>query len=308
MENEKLSYAVIGTGGIGIYYGGLLARAGRDVHFLMHSDYEYVKQHGLQIDSVDGNYHLDRPQIHNDAAAMPCCDVVIVGLKTTRNNLLPQLLAKVADRHSIIILIQNGIGVEEDVQKMLPGAQLACGIAYICTTKTAPGTITHAANGRLIVGPYSIADTLLLDRAVTDMRDAGVKVTIGDYLETRWKKAVWNMPYNGMTVAMDADSMALTKHPAMGPLIRRMMTEVVNAARACGAGNIDESYADKMIALTESMPPYASSMKVDYDHHRPMEIHYLYERPIAEAKKHGFEMPLMGMLEAMLRFKDKDLG
>lgn len=301
---NTLKYAIIGTGAIGGYYGGLLARSGRDVSFLLHRDYDYVKKHGLQIDSCDGSYHLANIKTYNTTNDMPQCDVILVGLKTTVNNQLPTLLRPLLKADTLVVLIQNGIGVEEDLQHEIPEAQLACGIAYVCTTKTGPGTVCHEANGRLVIGNYSIRRQESLDLLVADMQEAGVKVQAADYLETRWKKAVWNMPFNGMTVAMETDSVSLVSNTDMNLLIRRMMLEVVEAAKACGAVGVDESYVDRMMEMTRHMPPYSSSMKVDYDRHHPLETYYLYERPRAEAKKHGVEMPLMGMLEAMLKFKE----
>ena len=78
--------------------------------------------------------------------------------------------------------------------------------------------------------------------------------------------------------------------------------EVVGAANALGVSTLTSAFADKMMAMTDAMVPYSPSMKLDFDFHRPMEIYYLYSRPIAEAKKVGFEMPKLAMLEAELRF------
>ena len=61
-----MKYAIIGTGAIGGYYGGKLANAGFDVHFLLHSDYDYVRQHGIQVNSCNGDFHLDAPNIYNN--------------------------------------------------------------------------------------------------------------------------------------------------------------------------------------------------------------------------------------------------
>lgn len=83
----NITYAVVGTGGIGGYYGGCLAKAGQPVHFLLHSDYEFVRANGLQIDSVNGDFHLDNPLVYRDSHDMPQCDVVLVCLKTTQNHL-----------------------------------------------------------------------------------------------------------------------------------------------------------------------------------------------------------------------------
>ncbi|MBP5686286.1 MAG: 2-dehydropantoate 2-reductase, partial [Clostridia bacterium] len=107
-------------------------------------------------------------------------------------------------------------------------------------------------------------------------------------LEARWKKAVWNMPFNGMTVARNTQTDLLLKNPTTLQLIKDQMMEVVEAAQACGVTNIDEAFADKMIDNTIHMTPYSPSMKLDYDFGRPMEIYYLYTRPIEEARKAGY--------------------
>jgi 2-dehydropantoate 2-reductase len=66
-----MTYSIIGTGAIGGYYGGRLMKAGRQVRFLLHSDYDYVKQNGLQIDSCDGSFHLDNVEAYCDTQEMP---------------------------------------------------------------------------------------------------------------------------------------------------------------------------------------------------------------------------------------------
>lgn len=115
-----MKYAIIGTGAVGSFYGGKLAHAGCDVHFLLHSDYEYVKEHGLQVDSCDGSFHLHSPQVYNNTASMPQADVVIVALKTTRNHLLKELLPPLLHKETLVLLIQNGIGPEPLLQEQFP--------------------------------------------------------------------------------------------------------------------------------------------------------------------------------------------
>ena len=78
-----MKYAIIGTGAIGGYYGGKLAKAGNEVHFLLHTDYEYVKENGLQVDSCDGSFHLDQVNAYRSTADIPPCDVILVSLKST---------------------------------------------------------------------------------------------------------------------------------------------------------------------------------------------------------------------------------
>ena len=94
----------------------------------------------------------------------------------------------------------------------------------------------------------------------------------------------------------------LMKNPSTRQLIYDQMMEVIGAANAVGVSALTSEFADKMMAMTDAMTPYSPSMKLDFDHRRPMEIPYLYTRPIMEAKKAGFEMPKLAMLEAELRF------
>ena len=276
-KTRNMSYAVIGTGGIGGYYGSRLAQSGRDVHFLLHRDYAFVKEHGLQIDSCAGSFHLDRPAIYSDAHDMPKCDVVLVCLKTVNNHLLESLLPPVVRDDTLVVLIQNGIGVEQDVQAKFPGLQLAAGLAFICSAKAGPGRIDHQCYGH-------------------------VKAGLVEYNEARWKKAVWNMPFNGMTVALGTQTDMLLRNPSTRRLIREQMLEVIGAARHLGVERIDEGFADEMITTTDAMTPYSPSMKLDFDNRRPMEIDYLYTRPLRIAREAGFPMPRLEMLEAELRF------
>ena len=297
-----MKYGIIGVGAIGGYYGSKLARSGQDVHFLLHSDYEYVRQHGLQVDSCDGSFHIDRPNVYASAGDMPVCDVVIVGLKTTNNRLLPTLLPPLLKKDTLVVLIQNGIGVEADVQQMFPDVQLVAGLAFICSAKTKPGLISHQCYGQINLGNYSCRSQELLQHVADDFCAAGVKAGLVEYEEARWKKAVWNMPFNGMTVALNTRTDLLLKNPSTRQLIREQMLEVIGAARHLGVQNLDEEFADKMIQMTDEMTPYSPSMKLDYDFHRPMEIDYLYSRPLQIAREAGFRMHKLEMLEAELRF------
>ena len=302
-----MRYGIIGTGAIGGYYGAKLAHAGQEVHFLLHSDYEYVKQHGLQVDSCDGSFHLDDVNVYGQTKDMPACDVVLVGLKSVNNDKLPALLPpllhdKVAKVKTLVVLIQNGIGVEEDVQKMFPDVQLAAGLAFICSAKTKPGLVSHQCYGSINLANYSCRDEALMQAVVDEFREAGIETGLVEYHEARWKKAVWNMPFNGMTVALHTQTDLLLKNASTRQLIREQMMEVVGAAQHLGVKNVDEAFVDKMIETTDAMTPYSPSMRLDYDFHRPMEIYYLYTRPLEMAREAGYRMPKLEMLEAELRF------
>ena len=202
------------------------------------------------------------------------------------------------------MLIQNGVGVEADVQQLFPGVQLAAGLAFICSAKTEPGRVSHQCYGQINLANYSCRDDGLMQLVAAHFNAAGVKAGLVEYNEARWKKAVWNMPFNGMTVALNTRTDLLLGHPATRQLIREQMMEVVGAARSLGVENIGEDFVELMLQMTDEMTPYSPSMKLDFDFHRPMEIHYLYERPIELARQAGFAMPRLQMLMQELTFLD----
>ena len=295
-------YSVIGTGGVGGYYGASLARAGKEVHFLFHKDYAYVREHGLQVNSWRGNFRLDAPNAYASTADMPRSDVVIVALKSVNNPLLRELLPPLLKSDTLVVLIENGIGVEAQVQAMFPELRLAAGLAFICSAKTRPGIIDHQDLGHISIAAYTKGAQERAEAVVRDFVDAGIRAVSAEYLEARWKKQVWNMPFNGMTVALNTSTDALLAHPATAALIREQMLEVIAAAHALGVERIDESFADKMLEMTLSMKPYSPSMKLDYDFGRPMEIGAIYTEALRQAREAGCPMHKLEMLEAELRF------
>lgn len=298
----NMVYGIIGTGAIGGYYGGRLCESGQEVHFLFRSDYDYVCEHGLQVNSCRGDFHLDNINAYDQTSKMPKCDVVLVCLKTTTNKHLKDLLPPLLKPETLVVMIQNGIGVEADVQSMFPGVSLAAGLAFICSAKTEHGIVNHQDYGQINIGNFSCPDNSIIGKVIDDFNAAGIKAAEVEYNEARWKKEVWNMPFNGMTVALNTSTDLLLKNPSTRQLISDLMAEVVHGAQACGVENISEDFIDKMLTMTDSMTPYSPSMKLDFDYHRPMEIDNIYTHAIEEAERHGFKMPKLRMLEQQLRF------
>ncbi len=304
----RLRYAVIGSGALGGFYGGKLAHAGKDVRFLFHSDYRFVVDNGLKVDSVTGNFHLTDVQAYQSTADMPKADVVLVCLKTTNNYLLKTLLPPILHPDSVIVLIQNGLGVEEDVASDFPQQPIAGGLAFICSNKIGEGHIAHLDYGKLNIGVFQGEVHATLEQVKSDFTEAGVPTTISsDLMTARWQKLVWNIPYNGMTVVLNTTTDRLMQEASTRQLSYDLMLEVIAGARACGV-EVKESFADKMMELTDSMTPYAPSMKLDFDYKRPMEIEYIYSRPVKTAISAGYDMKKVAMLEAQLRFIQSGLS
>lgn len=299
----ELTYGVIGSGAIGGFYGGKLAKANKNVHFLFHSDYQFVKKNGLKVESKDGDFELNPINAYSRTTDMPLCDIVFVSLKTTNNDLLKDLLPPILKNDTVVVLIQNGLGMEADLQKVFPQLQIAGAMAFICSAKVGDGHIKHMDMGSINIGSYSCKDTGMLEKMNNDFAEAGVKSNLVELVSARWQKLIWNIPFNGMAVALDTTTDRLLENKDTRQLITTLMLEVIRGANAMSKDSkLDESLAEKMINMTDKMIPYAPSMKLDFDNKRELELEYIYNRPIAEALVAGYDMKCTRMLMQQLSF------
>jgi 2-dehydropantoate 2-reductase len=301
---------IIGTGAIGGFYGMLLARAGHDVHFLLRSEYAAVVERGLQLNSsVHGALQLMPVQAYQNIEDMPQCDWLLVGAKTTANAELAPLITKAAAPGAKVVLLQNGLAVEDELRPLLSDdLHLLGGLCYICVHRSAPGVIEHQALGAINLAYHSgpldddEARLALVEEGASLLRSTGLdSAAMRDLAQTRWQKLVWNVPYNGLSVLLDADTQRLMDNADSRALIADMMNEVVRAAQALGYA-MPENYADKLLAATQRMPDYLPSMYHDFAQGRPAELHAIYEAPLAAADSAGFDMSKVRALYQALRF------
>lgn len=307
MGND-LTYAVLGTGALGGYYGGMLAKGGRRVCFQVRTGFEEVKKQGLVVESRGGDFALPDAEIYAKTDDMPKADVVLVCLKTTANDILPAMLKPILKEDTLVILVQNGLLFEEELSAEMPGLSVAGASAFICSFKVAPGHIKHCDFGHISFALLKKAETSckLLEKVKDDFIACGVEASVEDDLPTlRWRKLVWNIPYNGMTVVMDTSTDKLMRNPETRKLIKDLMLETLQGALSCGV-KIESEFVEKMLAYTDSMVPYAPSMKLDYDAKRPMEIKGIYSNPLEAASQNGADLKKIRMLEQQLYFKQSE--
>ncbi len=133
---SERKYAILGTGALGGFYGAKLQKAGLDVHFLLRSDYQYVSKYGLVVESKDGDFSLPQVNAYSDVKQMPQCDVVVVALKTTQNYLLPQMLSAVVKDDGVVLVLQNGLAVEEEISNIVGNnVSIIGGLCFLCSNK-----------------------------------------------------------------------------------------------------------------------------------------------------------------------------
>lgn len=319
---------MIGVGGVGGYYGARLAAAGHDVHWVGRSDVDHLRSHGLRVVSPRGDMHLTDLNVSGPDDPLPMTDVVVVATKTIGNDELALWLAdRLAGRTTVVVVLQNGLDVERpfarELARTVPDVQVLGAMSFICSARPEPGRIEHVDYERVTVAAFTadgsgvpVGDVgdparaapsagATVSAVVDDFMGAGVPCEgLDDLVTGRWRKLVWNIPFNGLSVVLDATTAEMVTDSACRDLVRSLMVEVVDAAAGTGHP-LDAGVIDAMFDSTERMVPYAPSMKLDYLARRPLEIEAIYAQPVRTAAAGGVPMARTEALWRQLTFLDQ---
>jgi 2-dehydropantoate 2-reductase len=297
-----LSIAILGAGAVGGYYGARLAHHGHAVHFLLRSDYAAVRERGLRVRSVDGDFHLrpDQLRVYSAPEAMPKVDLVLVTLKSTENHQLPRLLPPLLKDDTAILTLQNGLGNEGELARLFGAERVLGGMAFVCINRTAPGEIDHSDYGVIKLGEFKPAGgssrSARAERIAALLQASRINAAVLDDLRAgRWDKQVWNVPFNGLGTLLDATTDVLLSTDAGVREVRALMDEVMATAAAEGVV-LPADIAEKKIAATRSMGRYRTSTQIDRQNGRPLEIDAIFARPVELARRHGVPVPRMELL------------
>jgi 2-dehydropantoate 2-reductase len=314
-----MKIGVVGCGALGSYYGAKLWQAGHDVHFLLRSDYDVVRELGVRIESSGGSFTA-HPHAARTPAQIGVCDLVVIGLKTTANAAFPALLPPLVGPGTLVLTLQNGLGNEEALARHFPPDQILGGLCFVCLNRIQPGFVRHSDQGYVVFGDFAPQAPPRAGAIAALFQEAGVKGSVSENLaKAHWEKLVWNVPFNGLGVAGIAGQEAmgsgvvpdpLPRHECLATdellrnegwteLVRGLMLEVIRAAAKLGY-DVPETLADKMIARTRTLGAYRASTLVDFERGQPLELESLFCEPLRQARQAGAAAPLLQNLCAVL--------
>lgn len=291
-------YAVLGAGAIGSVYGSRLWQAGHPLRFGLRSDWEEGRARGLRVESPWGDLLVPAEALCDGPAGFGPCDVLLIALKTTANDQLSALLAQLPSMPPCILLLQNGLGGEELVASIAPGAVVLGGICEIACSRIGPAHVRHYAYGLVRLAPLqaSVHAQTTCAAVAEDLSAAGIPVQIGSSLGAmRWHKLVWNMAFSGLCTLSGRRTQELLADASLRRRLLTVMQEVVAAAAADGV-RLAPDVIEEFLARTAAMPTYAPSMQLDAEAGRPLELEAIYRVPLQRARRNGVAMPETALL------------
>jgi 2-dehydropantoate 2-reductase len=304
MKTTVPKVLVVGAGAIGAFYGSLLAKAGAEVSVVCRSDYETVKASGFRVGSAElGHYHFVPKQVLKDARHYQgSADYVLLCTKMLSDTDRAALLQPVAAPQTTLVFIQNGVDIEQEMLAAFPGNEVISGLAFICCNRLKPGLIAHLAYGRLVLGslPGSVSAKT---RELCDLFQAsGIECHATDkIIAERWLKCVWNAPFNPLSVLSDGLSTAEILSTEE-PFVRHIMQDVCRIADALGHP-LPTDAVEWNIENTYRMPPYKTSMLLDYEQGRPLEIEAILGNAVRAAGRANVSCPYLEAVYASIRLK-----
>jgi len=270
----------VGAGAVGCYYGGKLARRGGNVHFLMRGDLETVKKDGLRICSPDGDFHLAQVNAFGTTEEIGVCDLVLIALKTTANSALEKLIPPLLKENTALLTLQNGFGNEDFLAQRFGAERVMGGLCFVCLNRIAPGIVEHFGYGTLSIGEFE-RDPQARTRQITeDFKATGIVTRMVENLATeRWRKLVWNVPFNGLSIAGGGITTDLVlADEGLQILARNLMAEVIEAAGKEGHV-IPHEFIEEQVVRTIKMGAYKPSSLIDYMEGREVEVESIWGEP-----------------------------
>ena len=296
------SIAIVGSGAVGGYYGARLAAAGEDVRFLMRSDLSTVQREGLTVESVDGDFRLEAPQVFGSSAEIGPVDLVVVAWKATANRHLPTVLPPLLHDETVILTLQNGLGNTELLAELFGAPRILGGLCFVCINRLRPGLIRHTAVGHVRLGEFQGPATERLRAIVARFQGAGIRAeAVDDLARAQWIKLVWNVPFNGLTIVEGGiDTGTLLARPGREERVRALMREVLEGAKALGH-HLPDTLIEQQIEVTRPMGPYRPSSMIDFVEGREVELEAIWEEPYRRATAAGAKLPQWQRLLGELR-------
>ena len=298
---------MVGTGAVGSFYGGKLSQAGARVSALCRSDFDSVKNNGIEIKSIYGDFLFTPAETIRSAAEYKGTpDYVIVATKVLPEINIPSMIKDAVHPGTTIVLLQNGIDVEKTVCDAFPSNEIVSGLAFICVSRPSPGKVEHQDYGRIVLGKYPCGTSQKADALHGLLKKAGVPCEVdNDIITARWKKLIWNAPFNPISVlAGGADTRNMMESKATYILIKKVMEEVAFLAEKTGHP-LPEGVIQKNLDDTAVMKPYKTSMLLDYENKRPMEVEAILGNPVRIAQSMGLEVPHIESLYGILSLADR---
>ncbi len=287
--------AIMGSGGVGGYFGARLAHVGFDVTFIARGAHlEAMQRNGLLVESKLGDIRIERPQVTSDPASIGEVDLVLFGVKLWDTESAARAIVPLVGPQTGVVSFQNGVQKDELLRTVVGEGAVMGGVCYIAATIARPGVIQHGgAMQKLVFGEYGNKAPTRVQSLLEACKKAGIDAEISaDIRRATWEKFVFLVGLSATTATMHAAVGVVRSHARARAMLHEAMREVVAVGRAEGVA-LAEDFADNRLAFCDNLPPEMSaSMRNDLERGNRLEVEWLSGDVVARGQRLGVPTPI----------------
>lgn len=299
-----MKITVVGPGAIGLFYAARLTEAGASVSLVLRSDYPVVREQGIRVKGRDSELHITPDRLRACASAQEAgpTDLVLVTLKNTANASFAELIQPLLGPDTAILTLQNGLGADKQLGQLFGAQRVLGGLSFIACNRVGAGVVECFHPGSITLGELDRPAGERAKGIAAWFEKAGIPCKAVDNLaEARWRKLVWNIPFNGLSIAAGGlTTDRLLADPLLAAEVRALMDEVVVAAKALGF-EIPEKFVLGQLEVTPKLGAYRPSSLIDWQAGREVEVEAIWGEPLNRARAAGANTPRLALLHALLR-------
>ena len=295
--------AVVGSGGVGGYFGGRLAESGADVTFLARGAHlEAMRARGLRIVSPKGDVHLPRVQAAGDTREIGPVDVVLFAVKLYDTDTALAALPPLVGADTIVVPLQNGVDSVARIAGSVGREHTGGGTCYVSAVIAEPGVIRHTAMDHLIFGELDGSPSPRLEALQRACAAAGFRSTLSaDVTVDIWTKFVRLSVMSGMTTVTRSPLGVICADPELFAMLKAAAAEALAVAHATGVA-VPPATVDEVAKAYAALPPQTkSSMLEDLERGRPLELPWLSGAVVRIGEEVGVATPIHRFIAMVLK-------
>jgi 2-dehydropantoate 2-reductase len=299
-----MKIAVFGTGGVGGYFGGLLANAGRNIAFVARGEHLIaMRERGLRVKSPHGDFRLEEVMATDNPGEIGPVDYLIVAVKHYQLEEAIAHMGPLIEAQTVIVPLLNGVDAHEILLASLGSGVVVGGLCSVSSLLEAPGVIRQESQlRRIVVGELDRRPGPRLQRLVDTWRECGVEVVhSSDIFKDIWTKFLFIASFGGVSSLARANSGEILRVPQTRALLLEAMREIEALAHARGI-LLAHDVVDQAMRLLENFEPTTtSSMQRDVAGGGQFELEAFSGAVVRLAEEHGRKVPVHRAIYALLR-------
>ena len=281
---------------MGGYFGGRLAQAGESVTFIARGDHlRAIREHGLRVDSPQGDFVIQPAQATDDPARLGPVDVVILGVKAWQVREAAEAMRPLVGPATFVVPLQNGVEAPDELASVLGREHVLGGFCRIIALIAGPGHIRHAGGQPYVA--FGELDNRRAERVerlrAAFSRAAGLTVEVpADIRAAMWEKFLTITSFSGVGAVTRAPIGVIRSVPQTRAMMVGVMREIIAVANARGIP-LGEDAVQRVLAFRDSLPPASTaSMQRDIMDGRPSELEWQSGAVVRLGREAGVESPL----------------